>query len=65
MYPSIRAISLTLLTLTSGSEGGVAPMDAIKKLATLSGVPILFFIIFLTYSTLSSLREFTRKENDQ
>ena len=56
---------LAILTVTSGSEGGVAPMDAIKKLATLSGVPILFFIIFLTYSTISNLREFTRKENDQ
>jgi hypothetical protein len=30
-----------------------------------SGVPILFFIIFLTYSTFSNLRELTRKENDQ
>jgi hypothetical protein len=30
-----------------------------------SGVPILFFIIFLTYSTFSNLREFAPKENDQ
>jgi hypothetical protein len=35
------------------------------KGTSLSGVPMLFLIIILTYSTLSNGREFTRKENDQ
>ena len=55
---------LAILTLTSGSEGGVAPMDAIKKLATLSGVPILFFMIAVTWSTLASLGKYTAKKSD-
>jgi hypothetical protein len=54
---------LAVLIAVGDSNGGVAPMTAIRKQAALSGVQIVYVIMFPTDLTLSFLREIARKEN--
>ncbi|PTX60344.1 choline/carnitine/betaine transport [Melghirimyces profundicolus] len=46
---------MALLTITAGTGGEITGIDAVKQMATVSGFPILFFMILLIFSTIKGL----------
>src|SRR5699024_5555827 len=46
---------MAILTVTSGTGGEITGIDAVKQMATIAGVPALFFIMIQTFSTIKSV----------
>ncbi|MFD1361286.1 BCCT family transporter [Lentibacillus salinarum] len=46
---------MAILTVTSGTGGEITGIDAVKQMATIAGIPALFFIVIQTFSTIKAV----------